>query len=536
VLEKLLENWLDSASERSYQQAFVQMLSARGYTVVHSTRHSALEFGKDILAVAPNGVGCAYQLKGNPGGRLGLSQFRKEVQPQLVQLLSQAIVFPGFPSGRHTSFLVTNGYFDEEVQRAADDLNRNRSYPSRLQLVSRGDLLKWSKQLGASLWPSELDVTQQLLKLFLANPRDLLPVETLAPLVSQLLGLTVGAKRFGRAQMDRAIPAAALLVGIATANFAEEDNHLAMAWAWTYYIIAVLGTLERHRLRLAGTASNSVALAEAAISDSLVALWKEIQAREDLVEGNPLADHDIYSWRTITLLGAMSCLAFRHESSPCMTPSDFAELNAWLLRKGRRLNIWGEGAMASMVSWLVWIQKHEPTNWSDAQIHGLTSFIIATNQRDSKVALANPYNSFESIYRQTMPFGRPLKRPDKIDGSSHTALLMYYLLARTNLKQACRNLWPDLTRLHHRTLIPDYPWEYCSLSVRSGVDETTVLPPEYAWSALRTDARKDCRATLPRGLTQRPWLLGLWWQIAPQRLTPDASRVFANEILPTWGK
>lgn len=70
MIEKLLENWLDSASERSYQPVFVQMLVADGYRVLHSSRHCLLEYGKDILAIAPDGVGCAFQLKGDPKGRM----------------------------------------------------------------------------------------------------------------------------------------------------------------------------------------------------------------------------------------------------------------------------------------------------------------------------------------------------------------------------------------------------------------------------------------------------------------------------------
>src|SRR5258708_252448 len=111
------------------------MLSAQGYRVVHSTRHGALEYGKDVLAISPQGKGCAYQLKGNPGGKLGLAEFRKDIQPQLVQLMSQKIVFPGFPTAAHNAYLVTNGYFEEEVQRAVDELNRMR-YPSKVTLLS----------------------------------------------------------------------------------------------------------------------------------------------------------------------------------------------------------------------------------------------------------------------------------------------------------------------------------------------------------------------------------------------------------------
>ena len=533
MLEKLLENWLDSASERSYQPVFVQMLSAQGYSVVHSTRHAALEFGKDILAIAPDGTGCAYQLKGNPGGRLGLAAFRT-IQPQLVQLMSQAIVFPGFPAGRHRSFLVSNGYFDEEVQRAEDDLNRAK-YPSRLKLISRGELLKWAKGIGMALWPSELDDTQLLLKLFLADPRDLLPIETLSTLIEKILGLGADSKRFGREQMDRAIPAAALLVGIATARFAEQENHLAVAWAWILFLVLTIGGLERHRLTLKGPAAKALALAETSTSDALAALWQEVKTRKDLVEGSPFTDPEIYHWRKVTLVGALSCLAIKHEAAACLELEDYEDLKTWLLRHDHNFNVWGEGAIASLVPWLLWTQQHEATLRSDFQIGAITGLVIGSNQRDSKTALANPYHSFESIYRNILPFGKPPKLSEEFAGMSHTALLLFHLLVRTNLKQTCRALWPDLTRIHHRYMVHDSAWEYCHLAIRYGMDETLVLASEGRWPELCADARRDMSATLPTAFVKRPWLLGLWWQVAPQRLTPDASRIFANALLPNWG-
>ena len=103
MIEKLLEDWLDSASERSYQASFVQMLGGQGYRVLHSTRHCALEYGKDVIAVAPDNVPCAYQLKGNPGSHLGVREFRAEIQHQLVQLISQRSYSPVFPRARRTA-------------------------------------------------------------------------------------------------------------------------------------------------------------------------------------------------------------------------------------------------------------------------------------------------------------------------------------------------------------------------------------------------------------------------------------------------
>jgi hypothetical protein len=44
---------LDSASERSYQRCFCQMLTGHGLRIVHNTQHTPLEFGKDVTAVSP---------------------------------------------------------------------------------------------------------------------------------------------------------------------------------------------------------------------------------------------------------------------------------------------------------------------------------------------------------------------------------------------------------------------------------------------------------------------------------------------------
>lgn len=60
------------------------MLSAEGHRILHSTRHSSIELGKDVVTTDKDGVPCAYQLKGNPGGRLTLQEFRG-IEPQLRQ-------------------------------------------------------------------------------------------------------------------------------------------------------------------------------------------------------------------------------------------------------------------------------------------------------------------------------------------------------------------------------------------------------------------------------------------------------------------
>ena len=55
MLERVIENWLDKATELSYQIPYCYMLSAEGHTIIHLTRHGAMEMGKDIITIGPDG-------------------------------------------------------------------------------------------------------------------------------------------------------------------------------------------------------------------------------------------------------------------------------------------------------------------------------------------------------------------------------------------------------------------------------------------------------------------------------------------------
>jgi len=539
VLEKLLENWLDSASERSYQPVFVQLLSAQGYRVVHSTRHTALEYGKDVLAIDAKGNGCAFQLKSHRRGKLGLTQFRDDIQPQLVQLMTQPVVFPGFPVRPHRAYLVSNGYYDEEVQRAIDDLNR-MPYPSKVSLLSRGDLLAWCKKFGASLWPSELDDSRLLLELFLSDPRDVLPAKKLSQLIGKILALESSeAKLSSKPAYYRSATSGALLTGIATAGFAEAENHFAVASAWTLLAVSLIAAGEKRQYKIDGASLKTLQLAETAIADALSQLWNEVTERKHLIEGNALSDHEVYGWRCTTLLGLLSCLALLDETSLCLTEEARLELKQWLIQPHKNIDLWGEGAIASLVPWLVWLRKHDATIRPDFEIARLAKAVIARSQHKSTSPLANPYYSYEEIVR----FYLRLAKDGEISsvgeeaaaGSSFTAEPLIHLLVRTNLKQTCRALWPDFTRISHRVCLPDKKWEYCTLNITSGADQTKIYPSTYNWADLKAEAIQPRNATIPLELSARPWLLALWWQVAPYRYTSDSSHAFVEKAFPRWG-
>lgn len=538
MIEKLLENWLDSATERSYQTVFVQMLSGQGYRVVHSTRHTALEYGKDILAIDQDGRGCAFQLKGHPGRKMTLSEFRDDVQPQMVQLMTQAVVFPGFPEGPHRAYLVTNGYFDEEVHRAVDDLNR-MPYPSKVSLLSRGDLLKWSIELGTTLWPSELPDSRLMLELFLSDPRDLLPEKKLSQLIERVLSLdSIDSRLASKPAYCRAVTSATLLTGIVTAPFAEADNHLAVAFAWTLCAVSIVATAEKNHYKIDGVALETLRLAEAAIADALSQLWNDVMERKYLIEGNAFAEPEVFAWRYMLLLGVLTSLVVLHETCNYLNNDALTKLRVWLSNPQTRIDLWGESAVANLVPWLIWRRKYDATIRPDIEIAGLAGAVIARNQFNSQSPLASPYYAYPEIARQRLQLDKPhegiASHGEAFAGSSFTAEPLMHLLVRTNLKQTCNRLWPDFTRIGHRVCLPEHSWEYCTLTVKSGADQTKIYPSTYAWTDLKTEATLSTNPTIPAELATRPWLLSLWWQVAPHRYTTEASRAFVENFFPGW--
>jgi hypothetical protein len=298
VYERLLEGWLDSAGERTYQGPFCQLLAAQGYTVLHSTRHAPIEFGKDVIAVAPDGVPCAYQLKGNPGGRLTHAQYR-EIAPQLFELATQAIVFPGCPAGPHRSYLVTNGYVEEEVQRAIDDMNRKfeQGGAARVEIIARGQLLEWFGQ-HADLWPSEIPELHRVLKLLVSLGNEQPPCDLLHELLVPMLLLEEQAvERLGAPELRRRITSAALVTAVCLRPFSQRENHYTVLAAWVLYIMYATAACERYGHDPRDLAGPSVSIARETVLRSLLDLADEASRREHHVEGNPLVDTIAYRGR-----------------------------------------------------------------------------------------------------------------------------------------------------------------------------------------------------------------------------------------------
>jgi hypothetical protein len=541
VLERLIESWLDSASERSYQAPFCQMLAAEGHTILHSTRHAPLEFGKDIISIAPDGVPCAFQLKGNPGARLTLAQLR-DIKGQLLELVTQPIVLPGVPAGLHRSYLVTNGETEEEVHRSLDDINReleNLGYgPRRIELWSRGRLLEMASRLGASLWPSELEDLNTLLELLVHQGDDILPLAKIDTLLERLLLLQEGNTRLlGAAEGRRRITSAAVLIGVALRNFSLKENHYASAAAWTLFAAYAIACCERHHLKYEDAAKAAVDIGESTIFDALAALCDDVKTNPKMMSpGFEIAPIYIARATLIYALLSLYWLWSEQEGWPVKEHKRF--LDAWLPRDHHQSYLWGEGAVPQFLLQYWYFSKADPTWKSEMLLGSLLTALVKLSLDQESQKFPSPYFSFEEFMKHLLAGflqtgGDPL-RGETAPRMSFMAEGVFHLFVRANLKHSAKLLWPDFTQLILKHFEVEEPWQYCLYRTEGGRQLMVMPPSTKEWAQLVDEAR-DCRLTkVPRALASEVWLLALFVILLPYRATPEVIRYLGWKLGTVW--
>jgi hypothetical protein len=142
LIERIVENWLTSASERSFQIPFCQLLSAQGERLLYIATHGQFEKGKDVITVTPTGMLRAYQMK---GGDIRLSQWR-DMDKQVNNLVELPIQLPSVTSTEwHEPFLVTNGRIEDTVLDYINTANLGwlrRGFPHPLQTIEKSSLVR----------------------------------------------------------------------------------------------------------------------------------------------------------------------------------------------------------------------------------------------------------------------------------------------------------------------------------------------------------------------------------------------------------
>lgn len=509
------------------------MLSHQDYTVTHLTRHCGMELGKDVLAISSDGIPHCYQLKGGQGKRISLNDWNTSLHNQMRSLVEMPIVHHSIALGQNKKcYLVTNKFLDEEVTRAIDDMNRDweaRGESHRkLEVIERGTLLRWAKELESQLWPSEPFDTKELLELYYSEGDDCFPKEKFCNLFEAFFKLDER-DTCSETESTRLFSSGALLCSIATESFQQKQNYVASVEAWTIYLSYCFAAIEKWSLDKKSW-SRHVNIANDIIYTNLLNLCEEISAKELLTEGDMLVDMPFYQPRITWLVSLMSVLYMWRKINN-EERSEIEDLIENIINKNSsKVRLWGEASVPQLLAKYWYMKFSSGTAKSDFFLHAILNGVVSSNQPENPIALPNPYYQFEDYAPYLLGLEKkPLR--DTFRGRSYSMEALIHLYVRRNWKQQMKLLWPDITRIAMVHFEYSKRWEICRWRAKEG--HIRLRPPNFteSWDNLKTEADESDGADIPDAMKTYPLFVLLFVICFPHRFNSSVARWLDSNLV-----
>jgi hypothetical protein len=523
VLERVVENWLTRVNERSFEVPFAQLLAGEGYQVVHLSRHGPFEEGKDILAIAPNGAPCAFQLKGAPNGRITQNFWTAECLGQAIRLVEIPIVHPSIDSQLpRRVYFVTNGELEEEVRLEITHRNtdwEHRGHP-KLETVVKGQLLARFRDLHTDLWPVELVSERTLLEFFLADGNECLDKARFSEFLLSMLPLFD--EELNKAECSRALASTAIVTAYALSPYAERLNHVALIEGWMVYISCLVALVEKYGLEPSYW-QDTLDISAFAVEQALDALCDELKKRKYLIEGEPLVDAPFYRGRVTWLAGLVSVFAlWQRFRDPSRKIENWFE--SFVRSHQKDLLLWGEAAVPQFLAVFWLLRQFSATMEPDSLLTSLIESICNANEAEFLSGLPDPYHRLGDVVMEQFGMSEDPPTETYYKGRSYTLESLVHLLARRGWRQRLRFLWPKITRLHHAEFQVASPWEFCLWRAENGNLAITQPKMPQSWAELKDQARQVDASLIPQLFQTRPELLLAFVLVYPHRLTKDVAK------------
>jgi hypothetical protein len=528
VIERVIENWLTSSNERSYQIPFCQLLAAEGETVVYYSVHGPFEQGKDVITVGQDGQLRGYQLK---CGDFALAEWRK-YKGEINDLVELPIKHPAVqPSQRHIPFLVTNGEINDpaiNAINAANDAWRERRYPA-LRTISKGQLLKRFSSAHGTYLPNELSDFNRFMELVLREGGQPLDKEKVCLFLESILPFA-STRGLKATEIKRALSSAVLLMGYILQSAYAAENHWAVFEGWTLaasHVLAIATKFDAPEK----VWSLSFDLCEDGAIDALSKLWSECKDREYLVEGNPWTDGHFYHARVTLLVGLVSAWAL-HRRISGVDISRSEPVRQFMERWTPKMKIWGESATPYFLLGALESESlGDQIAAENSVVRVLATILNINGRRDGSRGLPSPYYSPEEALRLTYHLDTDCR--EDFVGSTYSAYPLVDFLVRRWRRGALRSLWYEITGESLKAFYPDERWEWFRWRAKTGSLNSRFVGSPQSWSTLLTEIESIDTSVLPQLLRDKPAFAALFSLVYPHRLTRELLKLIEDALRAT---
>jgi hypothetical protein len=502
-----------------------------GHTILHVSKHGQMEQGKDIIAIGPDGVPCAYQLK---AGNINLEAWR-EIEAQIHELVELPIAHPSIDKATpFRAYLVTNGDMEDTVRRLIDDRNgswRTKGLPT-VNIIAKGELLRKFVDVYESLLPETPESLRDFLELYLADGRDFVNKDRWALFCDTLLLEDSSPVAYDVNKLRRRIATAAVITQSLLAPFEREKNHVAILESWVMFCGYVLALADR-----AGIPDKlwrpTYDIVIQRISEELDELKAEFFSRTNYIEQPSFGDGGIvYKARLTIVLGWLCAYElFRLANDPANWEHDETLLGIVQQKFKEWFCYWGESGTPHqlMATLLTEVAGNESLSW-DILLNMLTEICETNASKDTESGFPDPYIPVDEIVEAQMPNRQYSLDKKQFSGFSyHLAPLVYYA-ARKDRRTALNELWKGVSKICVREYEPTLKWHYLLWRSDLGKENTWFFERTQSWSKLKGQATKIVD-TLPRIVYDNLEFLYYFLLVYPHRLTPEALRLLHEKAI-----
>jgi hypothetical protein len=492
--ERLVEDWLAKASERSYQTPFAQALMAERMQILR-IGHSSHEHGKDIIALDAKNRVHAYQLK---DGDLDLQDFEKGLG-QLTALVETPVEHPGIkgkPS--HQPWLVISGKTSIPVEDRIRLHNigwKKRGYRP-LRTINGSELIGRFSKMTENFWPQMPEDSRRLFNLFLADGKHCLDRDAFSKLISSV---TATGDKAPKTEIIRRMAAANLFASYALSPFYTSKNHWEIIQGWTMTAAQIAWEAEKAKLPpKVWRPTFQRAIDEALVS--LDSLANEALQPDALHPRGFELDELTKSRCTICAAGIAAKVLVAHHRSQQWDQEALAKKTIEQLFLNGRLFIWGESAIPSFLIIMWALDNLRGDQFADRILFAAIGGLAYQNSKLSNPKLSEPYDSAdEALTKNLRRVFEGEKALETHAMSSYTLESLVIIAARRMWRNVLATIWTPITKIDLIKLVPDDPidlllWNW---GHKRGNNQSRKFPSPQSWNALLNESRRNEDDSLP---------------------------------------
>ncbi|MCK5460539.1 hypothetical protein KAI58_00970 [Candidatus Gracilibacteria bacterium] len=518
LLENSVENWLINSNELGYQSAFCQLLIADGYAIHQVRTHQGFEEGKDIIATDKNGDVHAFQLK---GGDITLTEWRKSIMVQIEELIFIPVKHVSIPTGSvHTSYLITNGFFNDHVSKSIEDFNQNKWKKHPLLAWDIGILRQKFREFAKGFLPADISETAQKLlwDLYSDSGRGDVNATHLNTFFEEVIPIK---QSKNKSNLRRQIGILVLYSSYISQKYRECENWVSIVKILTITSSYILLLVEKFSLEEKYWKA-SFDLLQNEISDSGEMLSIEIQSDsypdklyQDLTDGE-LGKFRLHS-AVETVLAIKIMQFMRQESS--WKDLDFLKLKE---KFNHFLYPLGEGQIFSffLCFWYVFLETSKLH--FELLLQGML-LIIKSNGRlspEDSIGIPNPYYDVEQLLKNKYLKSEEIE--ESFIGKSYLMGSFITLLVLHKQRTILEESWRDITYISQNKFVPKNLWQYFQWRSPEGkLVQQIPKQTEQSWKELQKDIFKPKKADLPKSIKKRFEFIPMFLLFYPQRICPE---------------